>query len=285
MKKLRYLIEAAFLYIALGVFYVLGPCGASALGGWIGRTIGPRMAASRKALTNLRHALPGKSDDEYAAIVRDMWDNLGRVMAEYPHLERIARRHTVFNGFENIPQDKDKPCVFFSGHIANWEVPPSAFFIHGDVKADLVYREPNNPYAAKLLEKCRSMGGAFHMLPKSRTGTRGMVGALGSGRPLMMLIDQKYNEGISVPFMGRPAMTSDAFVRFARKFDAPLIPYRIERLGGCHFAVTALPPLALDGQSDEEVIGAAHRLLEGWIAEKPGQWLWLHRRWDSAALK
>lgn len=88
MKKLRYLIEAAFLYLALGVFYVLGPCGASALGGFIGRTIGPRIRPIRKALTNLRHAMPDKTDDEYATIVRDMWDNLGRVMAEYPHLER-----------------------------------------------------------------------------------------------------------------------------------------------------------------------------------------------------
>lgn len=285
MKKIRYAMEAVALYAAFALFSILGVEKASALGGWLGRTAGPRLAASRKALANLRGALPGKTDSEYAAIVAGMWDNLGRVIAEYPHLQTIARDRTEMAGMEHLPAAKDSPCVFFSGHLANWEVAPGAASLKTGFHADLVYREPNNPYTARLLARCRGWGGHFTMLPKSRTGTRGMVDALQEGRPLMMLIDQKYNEGLAVPFMGRPAMTSDAFVRFARKFSCPLIPYRVERLGGPRFRVTFFPPMAADDGPVETVIADAHALLENWIAERPEQWLWLHRRWDSAAFK
>jgi KDO2-lipid IV(A) lauroyltransferase len=80
-------------------------------------------------------------------------------------------------------------------------------------------------------------------------------------------------------------MTSDAFVRLSQKVGAPIIPFRIERLHGCYFRLSLHPTIPAEGRTAEDVIGDAHRLLEGWIAEKPGQWLWLHRRWDSAGLK
>ncbi len=115
-----------------------------------------------------------------------------------------------------------------------------------------------------------------------------MVESLKEGRYLGMLIDQKYNEGLPVSFFGREAMSSPAFVQLAQKFDCPLIPGRIERLGGAHFRVTAFAPMKIfeaDGKprQAEDVMEEAHRLLEAWIMERPEQWLWLHRRWRTDA--
>lgn len=285
MKKFRYFIEAALLFLAFGLFKIIGPQAASGFGGFIGRTIGPRLGASKKALANLHYALPGKTDDDYALILRDMWDNLGRVIAEFPHLKTIAQKYTVFEGLENVPANDGKPFVLITGHLSNWEAAHVALHVVPKIKFNLTYRPPNNPYIAGLVEACRTVEGQLPMLPKSRTGTRGMVESIAEGNPLLILIDQKYNEGVVAPFMDRPAMTSDAFVRFSQKFHAPLIPFRMERLQGCHFRLTLTPPIPAEGRAVEDVIADAHTLLEGWVREKPGQWLWLHRRWDSAGLK
>src|SRR5580704_3475035 len=59
---------------------------ASAIGGMLARRVGPRLGISNRARRNLRAALPELSATEIAAILRGMWDNLGRVAAEYPHL-------------------------------------------------------------------------------------------------------------------------------------------------------------------------------------------------------
>ena len=106
-----------------------------------------------------------------------------------------------------------------------------------------------------------------------------MVETLRDGGALGILIDQKYNEGLAIPFFGRPAMTSPAFVQMAQKTNCPLIPVRGERLPGAHFRVTIYPPLNITEQGVEDAIAQAHMLLEEWISERPGQWLWLHRRW------
>jgi KDO2-lipid IV(A) lauroyltransferase len=91
MKQMRYLIEAAALIALMTAFRLLPLDAASGLGGWLGRTVGPRLVASRRALGNLESAMPEIPAAERQKIIAAMWDNLGRVMAEYPHLEKIGR--------------------------------------------------------------------------------------------------------------------------------------------------------------------------------------------------
>ena len=72
------------------VFFSLLPLDvASALGGWLGRTLGPRMAISERAVKNLKSIFPEIGQTEHTAIVIGMWDNLGRTIAEYAHLGRL----------------------------------------------------------------------------------------------------------------------------------------------------------------------------------------------------
>ena len=75
----------------------------------------------------------------------------------------------------------------------------------------------------------------------------------------------------------------------SQRYNGFLIPARAERLGGAHFRLTLHPPLALADQAEhprtaEDVLAEAHRLLEEWIRERPEQWLWIHKRWDSKNL-
>lgn len=288
MKKIRYLLEYLFLSASFALFRALPPDRASDLGGWIGRTVGPRLAASRKALANLRAAIPDLTDSRHAEIIKGMWDNLGRVIAEYPHLTTLARNATTVEGLEILEtlRDDGRPGIVFGAHLANWEITGPVLLLQAKLPIGLVYRAPNNPDVAVRLDRARSLNGALKTFPKSLSGMRRFVTHLREGGHAGILIDQKYNEGVEALFFGRPAMTSPAFIQLCQKFDAPLVPFQIVRTGGARFRLIAHPPLAVTDETGaplpvEVVIARAHALLESWIRQTPEQWLWLHRRWKG----
>ena len=279
MKKLRHAAEAAITAVLLAFFRFLPPAAASATGGFIGRTLGRMLSgANKRTYKHLRASLPGKTDREYRKIVLGMWDNLGRVFAEYPHLERIAREYTEVVGTEHL--GFTPPAILISYHGANWEMAATSLYVRG-IPIDLIYRAPNNPSVNVMLKRMRSLNGKIETHPKSAAGMKKVIERLKAGKNLGILIDQKYNQGVEAQFFGQPAMTSPAFIQLATKYKTPVIPVRVERLHGCHFRVTIHPYLDM-AQPADAIIRAAHDLLEKWISERPEQWIWLHRRWKKA---
>ncbi len=286
MKNIRYFFEAALVWSFFMLFRAMPVDRASALGGWIGRTIGPRLGASRKALENMHAALPGKTPEEYAKILHDMWENLGRVTAEYPHLQYIILNRCEMIGEEHLRAlPPNMPCVFIGAHVGNWELPAFCFNYKLKWPVSCVYREPNNPYVVKLLENCRNPEQRGAYIPKSKRGAREIIKTLKRNESIAILIDQKYNQGIPVDFFGRPAMTSVAFAQLAKNYDCPLMALQVERLEGCNFRLTLCPPFETKGRDEKDIALQAHALIEEWIIKRPAQWLWLHRRWNSRALK
>jgi KDO2-lipid IV(A) lauroyltransferase len=218
-----------------------------------------------------------------------MWDNLGRVAAEYPHLRAIrvfepgGRIET--SGFEHVDRARatGRRMIFFSGHLANWEIAALAAGQYG-IDIAQVYRAANNPLVDRLVARLR--GELGELIPKGALGSRRAVAALRRGGHLSMLVDQKLNDGIAVPFFGRPAMTAPALALLALHYDCDVLPARVERLGGARFRLTIHPPLPLPKSGDRAADAAAlmtavNRTLEGWIRERPEQWFWLHRRWPD----
>jgi len=285
IKKIRYILEASLLYLLMSISKLLPVNWASGFGGWVGRLVGPRLAASRKATTNIKESFPHKSDIEHNEILSGMWDNLGRVMMEYPHLKHISRDRTEIINADILKKYKDKPAIVIAAHQGNWEICPPAMFLQHQIVSTPIYRAPNNALTDKMLLKARSLNGKIKAIPKSKTGTRKIVQNLQDGKFLGVLIDQKYNEGVPADFFGRPAMTSPIFVQLAEKFKCPIIPLRLERLNGASFRITVFEPLDTSNKTTDDVIKMSHNLLEEWITKKPEQWLWLHRRWDSKYLK
>jgi KDO2-lipid IV(A) lauroyltransferase len=289
-KRTAYFCQAALAHSIMGVFSLMPVSWASATGSGLARLIGPRLKATRYARTNLALALPGQAQ-RTEHIIRDMWANIGRTLAEYPHLHELAEKRTELVGQEILDdlKERERPVVFFSGHLANWEI-MNAFLTLNGLQMDPVYRPPNNPYVRNMLDRYRSLNGAIDLIPKSEAGTRQLVKSLRAGRNIGILIDQKYNRGLSVPFFGREAMTSTAFIQLAWKYNCPLVPVRIERLTGPNFRLTLYEPIRADiaeGHDAEFQQKAAriHKMLEDWIRERPGQWLWLHRRWPKNQYK
>ena len=262
---------------------------ASALGGAIGRLLGPLLGISNRARRNIKRALPGLSESEIADVIAGMWDNLGRVAAEYPHLRNIRvfepRGRVETRGLDHVDRAvaDGRRMIIFSGHIANWEIAALAAVQYG-ISVAQIYRAANNPLVDRMIARFR--GDAGELIPKGAVAARRAIATLRRGAHLTMLADQKMNDGIPVPFFGHPAMTAPALAALALRFDCDVLPARVERLDGAHFRLTIFPPLLLPRTGDSHADAAAlmtqvNETLEAWIRDRPEQWLWLHRRWPD----
>ncbi len=285
-RGLRYIIEAILVHIVYGFFWLLPANTASNIGGWIGRKFGLKLAGSKIAYDNLSQAFPEMNEQEKQKIVLGMWDNLGRTIAEYPHLRKIAQAVEIVNKdmLEDIIKG-DKAAMMVSGHFANWEIMPASAKQQCNLDMTLAYREPNNPWIEKLLQYARKSGANDYIF-KSRKSIIKMTSVIKNGGKLGILIDQKFNEGLPIPFFGRDAMTMPVAAQFALKFNCPIYLIRMERLGGAKFRMTVLPKLEVETTGNKEqdiykIMLDIHQIMEGWIKERPEQWLWLHRRWPK----
>ena len=285
MKNFRYYLEHLLL-LGIHAFCKIMPWRmASTLFGKLVATLFSPMARNRKAVRNVRAALHC-SPDKAHEIAQKHWNNLGRVLAEFPHLRKIARNHVRFEGLEHIEtlRDDGKAGILFGAHLGNWEVIPHALLRHADFAMHPVYRAPNNPYVDKRLHDYRSRGTRLVPYAKSRQGMTGMVKAVKNGEHLGLLIDQKYNEGIETEFFGMKARAGTAFIDMALKYNCPLVPIRcIREKDG--FCIKVEPPLDIKNRDVPDILKEVHALLEKWIWEHPDQWLWSHRRWKLENLK
>lgn len=294
IRYARYALEALGAYIFYGLFKLLPVDRASALGGWIGRKIGIRLGITRRAQRNLARALPELSEEEQQIVILEMWDNLGRILGEYPHLAKIwtveqGQRVEIINAdiFHQL-QKSDKPAILISAHMANWEMVSVGAKRNG-LEVSLVYREPNNFFIRGLLRHIRKAA-SDRQIPKGKTGAKEVMQVMRDKGALGMLVDQKFNRGMAVPFFGMEAMTAPAVAQMAQKYGAQIVPVRVERLEGARFRITLLPPLTLPetGHKRQDmlhIMTEINNLFEGWIRERPAQWLWVHNRWPKEAQK
>jgi len=282
--------EAAVAILLYGLLRVLPVDAASALGGWLLRTFGPLTRSDATARRNLERAFPDKSRAEIDRIVRGVWDNFGRVVGEWPHLNRLYR--TGFTGRIEVAGSEHieraltagGPVIAITGHHGNWELAAAVSGING-MPLTVIYRPTQNGLVNWLVWWARR-GFTGGMLPKGKEAAAGALAILRRGDKLGVLIDQKLNEGVPVPFFGRDAMTSPVAARLAVRFRCPVLPIRAERTVGAHYRVTIYPPMDIPDSGDrrkdqEDLMLAMNRMLEGWVRESPEQWFWVHRRWPD----
>jgi KDO2-lipid IV(A) lauroyltransferase len=293
LRQVGYRLEAGVVLAALALVRRMGPAAASNLGGAIARALGPTLPVSRVAMTNLRLALPELDAAARRRVVRGVWDNLGRTVAELAHVP--ALRQTVTGpGWEvtggeilRAVAERGGPAIFVSGHIGNWEVLPPAVAAFG-IPFSSFYRAPANPFVDTLLLDLRRrvLGAGVPQFRKSAAGARAALAHLQAGGYLAMLIDQKLNDGLAVDLFGHPAMTAIAPAAFALRFRCPVVPGYIQRLGPARFRLVVEPPLVLPDSGNRRADVATltrdiNACLERWVRACPEGWLWLHRRWPK----
>lgn len=286
---LRHYLEFAVLYPLYALFRLLPLDVSSNLLGAIGRAIGPRLKASDRIRTNLRLVWPEMPDEEVARIVRGVWDGFARVPAEYWSLEKISRDHVSrieIVGAEHLDalRESGKSGILLAGHLGNWEVVTLAARLR-DLPLTVVYRAFNNPLIDAMVRDMQRTSGV-ELIMKGRTGARRLTEVLKGQGHTIMLVDVRLNDGISLPFLGVEAMTPAAPAALALKYDAFLIPVRVERTGPAHYRVTVEPPRPPVNTGDRNADIAAtmawvNGRIEEWVRARPEQWMWFHRRWGK----
>ncbi|HEY2445973.1 MAG TPA: lysophospholipid acyltransferase family protein [Rhizomicrobium sp.] len=287
----RYVVEAAGFFLVMGLFRLLPLDAASAMGGWLGRTILYRSYLSGRARANLVAACPEMPRAAREKIIREMWDNLGRTISEFAHLAEFSmkgdRPRIDVACLEHVETAvaSGKGIIFISGHFANWEVISLAAAQYG-LEGAAVYRPVNNPFVDRWMVRQRRAHGPSEQIAKGMHGTRRIFTLLRAGKAIYMLVDQKTNEGLAAPFFGRDAMTTPAPAALALKLGAILLPISNERLRGARFRMTAHCPISFSPSGDyaRDVLALTVRInetIEAIVQRNPSQWLWIHRRWPK----
>jgi Kdo2-lipid IVA lauroyltransferase/acyltransferase len=270
------------------------PIKTANLFGRIACSIGPMTREQRIGRANLTAAFPEKSPAEIERILAGVWDNLGRLGAEFAHIDHIwehdparpedsrieiePRTHELF---ARLRLD-GKPALIFASHLGNWELPALAAVAHG-LDAATLYRRPNIASANRIIEEMRAVKMGT-LIPASHDAPFKLAQALQSGQHVAMLVDQYFTNGVEVTFFGRKTKANPMLARLLRQVDCPIHGVRIIRLPGHRFRAELSEEVApvrdAAGQIDiQGTMQAITSVIEGWIREYPDQWLWLHRRW------
>ena len=269
--------------------------GMSDFAGGFMRRLGPRLKEHEIGRANLAAAFPEKSSAEIEEILQAVWDNLGRVAAEFAHIDRLQMfepdphdqgdmlyTQEVYERFKHL-RDDGKPALIFAAHLANWELPA---LVASKYRLDttVLYRRPNIGAVSDAIIQIRkdSMG---TLVPTGLDAPLKLLRVLEAGGHVAMLVDQHYVNGVDVTFFGRTCKANPFIARLARHIDCPIHGTRVVRLPDKRrFRVDLTeaiePRRDADGKVDiAGTMQAITSVVEGWVREHPEQWLWVHRRW------
>jgi KDO2-lipid IV(A) lauroyltransferase len=256
----------------------------------LARFIGPYLKVTAIARDNVNKALSLKPH-ELDEFIDNLWDNFGRFIAEFAFVNTIDQKELLkriqVHGIEKLEKYKEenKPFILMLCHQANWD-----FLIRkmNDLypKFAIIYRKANNEYVDKAILKSRGKHKYIRMIPKGRSGARDIIKAIKDKYSIAMLVDQKMDEGIEVPFFGRPAMTPNAMAKISMQYDYPIIPCQIIRTNKSNFRISIQDPLEYtisgdDKQDSYNIMLQVNKTIEGWVREYPAQWFWFHNRWKK----
>jgi len=193
-------------------------------------------------------------------------------------------RHVRIEGEEHMrgAVEQGRGVVLLLAHWGNWE-------IGGLVCGRLGFRHAavGRAYRSKsvmrFLNESRARGGTRFI--DKHEAVRPVLAALRAGESVGFFIDQTTSDRSTLTtFFGRPCKTPIGPAGFAIKTGAPVVPIMCPRLpdGRCEarFHPEIERPHSGDVRRDvEELTQRVTRFVEERVRERPGQWLWMHRRW------
>ena len=294
IKRASGALVGAFAIGVLKMVRAVDPDKMADFTGWMMSRIGPLLPESRIGRANLAVAFPEKSQTEIDTILRGCWDNLGRMGAEFAHLDRLWSydREQPTRGRIDLAQpdierfhkllDDGKPALIFAAHLANWELPAICAATY-NLDSAVLYRRPNISRIDRWLTETRTahMG---ELISTDLDAPMNIADALQRGAHVGILVDQYYSRGVPVAFFGRQTLANPLLARLAQHFDCPIHGTRIIRLENHRFRAELTDEIkpARDSNGKIDIAGTMQiitSVVEQWIRQCPEQWLWMHRRW------
>ena len=285
MKNIIYFFQFIFIILFFLIFKILRLRMSSALGGKIFQLIGPFFRSNNLIRTNILRALPNLNYKQVKEINSMMWNNYGRIFAEYMFLknfrENFNEKHIIVDGQEILDKIKksNTPVIFVSGHFANFELMAMQIEKSG-IKLAAIYRPLNNKYLNKIMERIRKKFICKNQIKKGISGVRNILKLYKKNYCTALMIDQRVSEGIKINFFNEKASTTTIPAQLVKKFKMPVVPIYIERFNKINFKITVSKPIYFTNDTSiENITVKLNKILENMILKKPHQWIWSHNRW------
>jgi len=285
MKSLKYFIQFLIVFTLFIAFKILGLKFSSYISGKIISFIGPFFRSKNLIKSNILKALPNLNKNEIKAISKMMWNNYGRILAEYMFIKKF-RMSKVKNNIEIIGQKKldmikenNEPVIFISGHFNNFELMAMHLEKSG-INLAAIYRPLNNKFLNFIMEKIRKKYICKNQIKKGISGTKQLLSFFKKKTSIALMIDQRVSQGVRSNLFRHEAFTTTIPAQFVKKFKCKIVPIYIERTQGVNFKLTIHDPLEYaNTETVESITLSLNALLEKMILKNPDQWIWSHNRW------
>mgnify|MGYP001437687018 CR=1 FL=1 len=285
MKIFKYFLEFFFIVILFIIFKILGFKLASNMGGYIGKKIGPLFRSKQTILTNIKKALPSANKADLELIIQSMWENYGRILAEYVFLKDFRKEklnnYLEIEGIEHLNKVKDsnEQVVFVSGHFNNFELMAMQIEKSG-INLAAIYRPLNNIFLNGIMEKIRKKYICRNQVKKGIGGMKKLILLKKKNYSTAIMVDQRVSQGIRSNFFNQEAFTTTIPAQLVKKFNIPIVPIYIERTNGINFKMTVNQPINFSkDHSEKQITDELNQLIGKMIMLKPEQWIWSHNRW------
>jgi len=285
MKYFNYFFQFIFVMFFFSLFKILGLNFSSKIGGKLFEKIGPLFRSKKLIHANIRRALPHISQENLNEIVKLMWNNYGRVFAEYIFIKDFRNGKYSSNIkiegqdiLEKIKQTEQQ-VIFVSGHLSNFELMAMHLEKTG-IKLSAIYRPLNNIFLNPLMEKIRKKYICKHQIKKGIGGMKKLMSLKKENFSTALMIDQRVSEGIFSNFFDQRALTTTIPAQLIKKFKIPVVPIHIQRNNGPNFKITIQKPIIFSEENSiQNITDKLNYVLENLIKIKPEQWIWSHNRW------
>ena len=285
MRYIKYLIEFLFVIIFFVLFKILGPNNSSDLGGKLFEKIGHIFRPKKLIHSNIKRAIPDINSKNLKKITKLMWNNYGRIFAEYIFIKEFRfgklSSNIKIEGQEIINEiiKLDKQVVFISGHLSNFELMAMHLEKSG-VKLSAIYRPLNNIFLNPIMEYIRKKYICKNQIKKGIGGLKKLINYKKKNYSTALMIDQRVSEGIQSNFFNAKAFTTTIPAQLIKKFNIPVVPIYIERTDKISFKITIHKPVNFpENHSIQNITDELNFILEKMILNKPEYWIWSHNRW------
>ena len=285
MKYIKYFFEFLFSIFFFLFFKIIGPKLSSKISGKIFEIIGPFFRSKKVIYNNIKRALPEIDENNLKNIENLMWNNYGRIFAEYIFLKDFRYGKLASNvqieGQEilNDIKENNKQVIFISGHLSNFELMAMSIEKSG-INLSAIYRPLNNIFLNGIMENIRKKYICKNQIKKGLAGLKKLIKLKKKNYSTALMIDQRVSEGILSPLFNEKALTTTIPAQLVKKFNIPIVPVYIERIDGLKFKITINQPLSFpQDTSQQQITDNLNQILEKFILSKPENWIWSHNRW------
>lgn len=255
----------------------------------LGRLAGSR--ESRVALRNLELAYPELTDDERAALQKNVLRTTALQTLETlrlwtrPHarnLRMLREQHGV--GLFDAALADGRGLIVCAPHYGNWELLNQ--WLAARTPISILYRAPDSAVGEAFLRRVRAgVPDRVRQVRAEGPAVRQLWKTLKDGGVVGILPDQqpKAGDGEFAPFFGMPALTMTLASRLAERTGATVLFAYCERIGdGPDFALRIEPAHA--AIADTDLVRATTALNAGveHIARRdPAQYQWTYKRYKA----